>query len=404
MPTLGVDYGVTPAGYVPKTLEQILEERKAAILEAPEFGPTTELSSDDPLGQLIGIEAEREAELWELAGAVFAAQDPQFATGHALDVLASVTGTARRGATQGRVTLLLTLEAGTVVPAGSRVSVVGRPDIVVTTDTDIENETAGTEDFAVTATFVNYGPITVNAETLTVIDTTIGGWLAVTNPADASPGRNADNDIVLEQRREDQLSLRGGSTTGAIKADLLDADTHPELAGIEKVRVLQNVGERTDANGLRAKSIEVVIDDGIAPSVANDAIAQVIFDSKPAGIRTEGELTGTAVDEEGDNQTVRFTRRTGLDVYVRFSLTVGPDYPFNGNSLVIAAILAKGRELTMGAPVIQQALRAVCFGIAGVIDVPDFFIGYSAAPTNEDNLPVGVRERALFDSSRIERI
>jgi hypothetical protein len=272
-------------------------------------------------------------------------------------------------------------------------------------DADVENTGGSTADFPGIFTCTVTGPVAANAGTLEVIDTVIGGWLAVTNTEDAVRGRVKDSPQTARRRRVDQLALRGGATLRAIRADLLDVDTHPELDGIESVVVLENNTDETDSQGLPPHSFEVVIDDGIIPSVDDDDIAQVIWDgAKPAGIPAVGSDSGEADAGDGldSTVTVAFTRRTGRDVWVSLTLDTDDDFPADGADQVVEAILDKGATIGIGKDVIALQIRAAAFSVPGVVDVPDFAIGFSASPTLDDNLDVGLRERAIFDSSRIE--
>lgn len=397
-------YGVTDAGFVPKTQAQILADLQAAQSAAPEIGPTQDFSATSPLGQLNGTLSADLAELWELAEAVYASQDPDAATGEALIALCALTGTVARAATATTVGVTLTLAAGTTVPAAARMSVDGRPDIVFELDADVTNGGGSPADFPGTATCTETGPIAVNAGTLTVIDSVTSGWTYVTNALDGAPGRNADDPITLRQRRSDELALRGGSTAGAIKADILDTAAHPELDGIRQVVVFNNRSSVTDANGVPARSFEVVIDDGVSPSVADNAIAQAIFDSAPAGSGIFGSASGIATDVDGNTTTVPFSRYTPRAIYLSFTLTTNAHYPGDGDAQVKAALAAAGGELTIGDDVIALALRAACFSVSGVVDVPTFFLDFTATPVLAANLVIGARERAVFDTSRMVRL
>jgi hypothetical protein len=393
--------GVTATGFEAKTIDEIRAAIHQRIADAPELGPHLDVSDHSALGQLTGIMAGLFGELWELAQIVFASQDPDAATDYALTVLASLTGTARRGETRTRVAVTLNIDAGETVPAGSRASVSGRPDIVCELEADVTNPGGSSADLPGVMLAVTPGPVAINAGTLTVIDTPVGGWNSVTNALDGITGRAEDNDIVLRQRREDQLALRGGSTIRAICADLLDSDAHPELDGIDTVIGLENPGEATDSNGVPPHSFEIVVDDGDPSSVDDDAIAQTIWDTKPAGIATFGDTTGTATDENGDTHAIRFSRREGVNIYVNYSLTTDDDFPSNGHDLVTAAIVALGDGLRIGDDVIYQRLRAAPFSVAGVLDVPTFAIGTTPGPAGTSNIPIAARARALFDTGRV---
>ncbi len=399
------EYGVTETGFVPKPQDVILAELQALQVAAPEIGPTQDFSSASALGQLNGIVSGIVAELHELAGAVWASNDPDAAFGLGLEVLCSLTGTLKRGASPSRAACTVNLDAGVTLAAGKRASVVGRPDIVFELETDVTNPGGSPANvpaiFVCTAT----GPVAANAGTLTVIDTTTGGWNSITNPEDAVRGRNVDTPIQLRQRREDQLALRGGSTLRAIQADLLDSENHPELDGIESVYTLENTTAVVDSNGLPPHTIEVIIDDGEVPAVDDDDVAQSIWDApKAGGIGTYGAESGTAVDANGDDHVVRFSRRTGVDIYVTYSLTTDGDFPTDGDDQVLAAVLAKGASLRIGGDVIALQIRNAPFSVAGVVDVPSFAIGIAPGPTLDSNITIGARERAIFDAARVVQL
>src|SRR5205807_1755325 len=55
----------------------------------------------------------------------------------------------------------------------------------------------------------------------------------------------------------------------------------------------------------------------------------------------------------------------------------------------------------IGDSVIQSALYGPTFRVSGVLDVTALFLGLAANPTSNQNLPIGVREFARFDTSRI---
>lgn len=396
-----MSYGVTSAGFAIKTVEDIktsLRERQAA---APEIGPNQDFTEQSILGQLNGTIASEIAELWELGEEVYHSQDPEAASDYALTVVASLTGTEVRAATATEVPVTLNLDAGVLVPAGSMVAVDGRPDIVCEIREDVENVGGSTDDIDGVAVCMQLGPIAINAGTLTEIVTPVTGWNSVTNALDGQQGREADGEITVRQRRADQLALRGGSTVRAIEADLLDTDTHPELDGILSVVVAENTSIATNIDGIPGKSFEVILDDGDVPSVDNDDIAQSIFDTKPGGISPFGSSSGVATDANGSAHTIPFTRVSRVDIWVTITLSTDSRYPADGDEQVKAAIVEKGGELQSDDDVIALAIKSAALTVSGVRDVTAFAIGTSPAPTLEVNIPMSLRQRAAFDTSRV---
>ena len=397
------DYGVTPQGFNKKPLEAILKDIGDAQKNA--FGAAFDTDDSTAQGQLNGTFSSALSEAWELLEVAFHGFDPAAAADYLLTVLASLTGTTRRAAKASTVTLTLNLNAGATVNAGALVSRAGRPDVVFETLATATNSGGAPADIAVAAQCTQTGPVAAPAGSLTVIVNSVSGWNTVTNAADAALGRNVDNDIILRQRREQQLALRGGSTVAAIKADLLDADSVPALSDMRAVTVLENTSDSVVA-GMPPHSVEAIIDDGDTPTISNDVIAQVIWDSKPGGIATTGGASGTAVDANGDPQTVNFSRVTLMPVYVVLSLTKTSDYPVTGDTLVKEAIAAAGAQYDISDIVIALSLRASALaietgGVTGVTDVPAFTLGFAPAPSGTSNLDPGLRGRATFSTTNI---
>lgn len=396
-----VDFGVTDLGFNRKTLNDILASVQQHHRDT--FGAGIDVAIAAELGQLDGNFASELAEVWELAELVYHAFDPEAATDYALEALASLTGTVKRQASATKSTAqTFNLNAGVTIPAGSLVAVDGRPDITFSVDAPVTNPGGSPADIPGTLTCTQTGPIQVLAGALTQIVTSVTGWNSTTNTEDCVTGRNADTNIELRQRREDELALRGGSTVRAIRADLLDFKNHPELVGINQVQVLENKGNSIDANGLPAHSIEVVVDDGTVPSVADADIAQVIWSAGAAGgINTFGSVLYYVFDDNGDPQPVYFSRFTLRPVYITLSLTKDNNYPIDGDAQVKAALVAKGVTLTGGAEVVALAFRSAALSVPGVIDVPTYFQGFAPSPVSSANLFPAKRERAVVSSLNI---
>lgn len=385
--------GITPEGFDRKLLTDIVSDFEAAQRAA--FGAGFDNAADTAAGQLNGIFGSSLAELWEILEECWHGSDPDAAAGYLLTALSALTGTARRGATASTVPLVLNLDAGATVAAGALVAHEDRPDIVFSIDADVTNGGGSAADVPASATCTATGPTVALAGTLTVIVNPATGWNSVTNPGDAVLGRNVDSDAVLRQRREAQLALRGGSTVAAIRADLL------ALTEVQDAFVIENTTDTT-VDTLPPHSFEAVVDDGDTPAVDDDELAQVIWDSKPAGIATAGGLTGTATDETGADQLVNFSRVTRKPVYISITVEANDDYPIDGDAQVKAALVLYGTQnYGLGDDVIALALRAQGLAVAGVTDVPTFTLGFAPAPVGTSNLAVATRERATFASANI---
>ncbi len=119
-------FGLTPQGFVKKRLADIRVEIENEVRAV--FGNQINLTPQSVFSQFIGILAERESSLWELAEDTYNSQYPDTAEGVALDNIASISGIIRLAAQQSRVrNVHLFGDLGTTIPSGTVFSVLGSP-------------------------------------------------------------------------------------------------------------------------------------------------------------------------------------------------------------------------------------------------------------------------------------
>lgn len=133
-------FGVTPEGFVAKTLADIKAEVEDALRTS--FGEQINLLPESVFGQIVGIFSERESLLWELAENTYDSQYPESAENVSLDFVLALTGLIRLDALESVVIgQALFGTATTVIPLGTGFSVNGDPDAKFQT---IEEVTLGT--------------------------------------------------------------------------------------------------------------------------------------------------------------------------------------------------------------------------------------------------------------------
>lgn len=380
-------YGITATGFEIPTALEIL-----AAMEADEraaLGNDLDTSPEQPLGQLNGILAAKMRELWEAMATVYNARVPSGASLGALDDLCALSGVARKAATRGKVTLSVTLAAGRTLPVGSVASVVGQPGNQWRTTEAAVNASGSPAVVDVKAEAVLTGVYPAASGSITVIATPVTGWTGVTNAHDATTGRDTETDPQLRARREQELQTAGSSPVDAIRTDL------SPIEGVTQVVVFENTTMATDADGLPPKSVEALVLGG-----DDQAIAEALWRAKAAGIETFGSTSRTVVDAAGLPRAVKFTRPTTLNLYVEVYPVIDPA-TYAGEAAVKAAIIAEGDALLAGEPVRIFRLLSRLRSVRGIVDVYQVVIGLSTLTLAPANLSVGLRERAVFDTSRI---
>ncbi len=313
------EYGITPSGFVRKTLAEIKRELENQYRYA--FGQEINLSTVTVEGQEIGILAEHMALLWELAEAVYHSAYLSTAEGICLDNLAELAGITRIPAAYSTLAddgiidrrALVKGTPGVIIPAGKRASVYGTRRIFETTE-EVEIGSGGVA--SVTMRAVETGPIEAPAGTLTVIETPISGWDEINNPLDAIPGRPAETDDELRIRIKNSNQIAGSGTVNSISARLIN-----DIKDCSMATVLENDTDHYDINGLPPHSIAVVVFGG-----ADNDIAHKIWELKGAGIGTHGNITIPVKDSMGYYHNVSFSRAENVPIWMHIQIRVDGNF------------------------------------------------------------------------------
>lgn len=118
--------GLTPQGFVKKTLDEIKKEREDEVKDV--FGKFVNVLPGTVFSQIIGIPAEREAAIWDAIEATHQSQYTDTAEDVSLDGAVSLLGIKRIAARKSlQKNELLFGDAGTFVDAGVVYSVSGNP-------------------------------------------------------------------------------------------------------------------------------------------------------------------------------------------------------------------------------------------------------------------------------------
>lgn len=389
---------VDATGLQIKTIEEIVAELSAQ--QKAEIEATLNTSADTPIGQINGIIAAQLREVWEVVQVAYNGFNPDAAEGFLLEKLSALTGTLREGATKGRVIMLVNLDPGVTLLAGVNfANVAGEPGNRWTPEVDFTATSLVPAVYQLDFEAEFAGTVIANATTISEISTPVVGWTNTgpMNPFAATPGKEIDTDAELRTRREEQLRVTGSATLDAIRADvLIDPD-------VLQCSVFENTSSVVDVNGLPPKSIEVVVFDGTPPVMTADAIAQLIWNTKPAGIETFGLENGQAQDSLGNFHTVLFSRPTEIEIFVEMFVSVDISSGYAGAAALEDALVDLNlSDLSLGRDVIAAKLVEVAMLFDGVFDMtspPQ--LGFSAAPVGTANLSIGVREIARLDTSRI---
>jgi uncharacterized phage protein gp47/JayE len=433
-------YGVTTTGFNAQTLAEVRDTVVAALRRT--FGAQANVDSRSRLGQYTDILSEQLYDVWQLALAVAGALNPGSATGVVLDNLCALTGTTRKVATYSTVTLACVGTAATVLPVGRVASVAGTSARFQTTASatlavaaawaattaysvgDVRSASGALWYATVAGTSgstapTGAGPVTDGGMTWTrigtgaafalvaaqatvtgavqgyagsvaTIETPVAGWASVVNVPDAAAGRALETDSELRARRTREIAGIGTSSLDALRAAIL------KTTGVTSCTVFENTTDAT-VDSITPHAVEALIEGGLDATVR-----AAIFASIAAGIETCGGVTGSISDSQGNPHTIKFSRPASVSVYVAVSVTKDASaYPIDGDAKVKAAIVAAGNARGLGIDTVAARLEADVFAaVPGILDV-SCAIGTSPTPTTRVTVPISLRQRAAFDTSRI---
>lgn len=390
--------GVTPAGFVAKTQQEIVDDIVAE--ERGEINANINVSSSAVFGQHNGIQSDKLAQVWEVASDVYSSFGIG-AEGQALSQAVQMRGVYRLAGKKSLVTLSVELASGFTLPAGSVASVSGNASARYTTLASVNNPGAVTATFSVNAEAEFFGPTPGYAGTITVASSPTAspsGWVSVTNPLDATVGNFAEGDVPLRARFLRRLKQGGGAHEDAIVAAV------EEVPGVIEARCFVNENSFTDSLGIPAHKMAVIVYDPTLTATPA-AIAQAIWSSKAGGIGTTGPFTGNATDRAGDVRAINYDYAAIKPMYIHANIEVDTSlFPSDGATQVIQAIVAYGdANIGLTDDLIMSKLSSECFTVPGVKKVISIWQSELADPEttgSTSDYEAGILEVVDLDTSR----
>lgn len=387
---------LTSSGLTIKRLADIRSEMRTAARAA--FGEAIQTGDNTPMGRFIDVLATREADVWLMAQALYDALDIASAEGVILDNLANYVGVSREPARASTVTLTLSGDPLTVIPAGSLFKVANGPTFA--SDTEVTLDGGGAATVAATATAT--GPLDADPGDVDVIVNPISGLDTVTNAAAAVPGRDVESDQELRASIARNRRAIGAASDAALQGSIEDLDF------IDQCVVVSNRTDVVDANGIPAHSVRCVVYPNPAPgypTVTDDHLdlIELIYQKAPSGIGIDGTQEGTVTTQYGQSLTMRYSPAAEQDVYLALTLTkIAADYPADGDDQVKAAVAAYIEALPINGDVYLARVSAAAVSVAGVIGCAVLAkIGSAPGGGDTADLTITLSQKAKCDVANV---
>jgi hypothetical protein len=403
---------LTPSGLLTQTQQEIVDELVAKLRSV--FGNNINTTPESIMGQLVNIVSEFRSVDQQVLLAVYRSFDPNSALGVALDRLANLTGTVRKGATSSTVDIVIDFNAIGVVnngdifqndDNGSQWVIINSPGLPV-----------GPGDVPGQLEAVDTGPVLANALTNWSLITANPDIDGITNPGDdADLGRDLEPDPDFRVRRQIELFARNLGPLAAIRGVV------SKVNGVETVKVYHNpseapVGTETFNLDIPFKAFNVLVETNPSPpgAVLQQTIADAIWSAMGAGGEAFGtDFNLTVTDDEGQPQNdIRFDLVTEVEIYINVDIdTTGTEQAVSANmaDVVQAAVLEAGQNLynAIGRNQLTFEYASVVAAlqnsgeISGAVTVAVEISRIGAGGPFADPVEIAIRERPIFDAPRI---
>lgn len=298
------------------------------------YGQDTYLDPDSQDGQWIGILAQGYYDCNQVAVAVYNQFSPATSIGVGLSSVVKINGIARDIPTNSTCVVTIVGVVGTQINGG----IVG-DDAGLGTQwalpATVNIPLAGTID--VTATSTSPGAVTAAPGTLTQILTPTPGWQTVTNAGGATEGAPVESDAQLRVRQSKSTALPSQYPLEGIVAAVAN------VTGVQRVAGYQNDTNVTDADGIPAHNISIVVSGGDAL-----AIATAIALKKAPGTPTYGTTSEIVLDSKGVPSHVNFFELTNITMSVIAFATALTGYVNSTGDYAVSAIVEYLNNLDIG--------------------------------------------------------
>jgi uncharacterized phage protein gp47/JayE len=340
------------------------------------YGSGVYVTADSQDGQWIAVLALAIYESNQAAIACFLSFSPTYAQGAGLSALTLINGLTRKSSSLSTAPGTVIGVAGTVITSGVVKDISGNswnlPPVVIV-------PIGG----SVTATVTSQKPGATVAPSGTInsIATPQLGWQTFTSTADATPGAAVESDAELRLRQTTSTALPALTILESMSAAI------GNVPGVTRYICLENDTSATDANGIPAHSLAVVVQGGDSA-----AIGAAISSKKSIGAQTFGTTSVIVYGTYGLSAVVNYFVLAPVPIYYAITIKALPGYVSSTGVSIINALAAFTNELAIGEDVYtaqaQAAASLITLGVGQTFYVTAFALGISPAPTGTTPLVI----------------
>lgn len=253
-----------------------------------------------------------------------------------------------------------------------------------------------------TVTAAVIGAVRAAQSTITKIKTPVLGWLSVINDIeDTSVGRAVETNAELVGRQAISTALPSQSILDGIVGAVANVPG-VSAAGNPPALGWENDTETTDANGLPAHSIAIIVEGG-----DDTAIAEAIYNKKTPSVYTYGgddPVEETITDARGLPHVIRFQRPTAKTVLVKLGIKSLGSYDSDTGDGIKAAVAAYIAGLNVGTLIYRTPIYPVAYlpaPLGSTYIITYIQLAFSPAAVGDNDLQLAYNEKPLCAASNV---
>lgn len=350
-------------GFTRPTYNEIVEQEADKWVQL--FGENAQTNSHSVGGIIIRMHSFFLDKLYQLAEIIYNSQFVDSAVGTTLDQLGANVGLTRQPSQVAIGTVKFTGKSGFTVSSGSLVRTPDGLEYMTSEDVIISENGTGVSNCLYANDFgARYNKNTETSAILVVPNESVNSVVIsqVTGGADEETDSNFRERINLANRTVMPSSPYNGVISAIEK-----------VTGVTAVKIISNNTLVDDyTTNTPAKSLHIYVNGGY-----KDDVAEAIFESVAAGIKTVGNQQVEVTDIAGGRHQVCFDYPTAKDVYVSIRLVKTMEYPLDGDEQIKKICMNYINGVGMGNTVYYSYLYRLIYDQVSGIKVADIQIGTS---------------------------
>lgn len=381
---------LTELGFKRRTYDEILQSKIEKAREL--FGEDIDTSELTPFGKFIRINAFDQALTEEEAEIIYFSIFPNTATGTSLDRLCVFAGIKRNPAIKSQYDVLVRGTAGATVPKGFLFGTDSGINFAVTESKNIDEGGV----VRLIAECVESGDIgNVPATKITKIINPNADIESVLGVKVITKGQETESDYELRTRFSEAKEGLGSCNEIAIKSALLRIPT------VTHAGVIVNETDTTDSDGRPARSFECYVSGG---NNYHEQIAETIFEKKPIGIKTYGQISQEITDTGGHKHTIKFSHTSNVEVYIRVAIKTNVEFEGATGKQEIKQNLESFIDQTgIGKSVILSSLYGQIHKVVGVTEVTELLLSTNGTTWSTNNITAQQDENCICAQVQIKQ-